>query len=370
MNSIRSLLAQGGPAVSFTVMPGTLGDAPSSLSQTSRERLTALLSSAMRDPSMAQQIRVGLANSASSSSQILLLDDQEVVRQMTDAVLNGQVVLAETGGGEPAPKGWKPYEHGDKLSPAVRFEKGSGAWVGLWKVSPDGREGDLAFAPSQFEFKPDGAVLTPVTPGAAITAELLATLNGMMDKAKAAEKEQVDTAKTIKEDEKNLAAAENEQAALEATLEEATTEEEKKNIQSKLVNAEAKIEHHTNLIKVRKEYIEDQKTKVKELTEAAKRGAENVRLHEQVHLDVTAYAAQQANPLLKRETDPTRRRQIVHGAIAICDETSQLQDDVLNPITFGSAKDDAALAAWISESSSQNYRATIREKFAKPFKTD
>ena len=53
-------------------------------------------------------------------------------------------------------------------------------------------------------------------------------------------------------------------------------------------NAEENIKFHEGNVKIRKEHIEKQKQMVKELRAKAKRGIENLRLHEQTHLDINA----------------------------------------------------------------------------------
>ena len=67
--------------------------------------------------------------------------------------------------------------------------------------------------------------------------------------------------------------------------------------------------------------------------------------------------------MLKHEPDPTKRQAIIDAAYDIAEKTDDVQDGLLNPGTFGSPEDDTKLADWISETSTENYRKTIKEKF-------
>ena len=40
------------------------------------------------------------------------------------------------------------------------------------------------------------------------------------------------------------------------------------------------------------------------------------------------------------------------------------QDELLNPVNFGSIEDDKKLADWVSETTSTNYRSMIKDEFA------
>jgi len=315
-----------------------------------------LLSSAVRDPVVAQQLRAVLASSSQGHLQIFRLDNREVIRHLVDLVVRGEVVLAHVSAAAAAPKGWKKYKHGDRISAPVKFDKGKGKWVAVWTKTTAPTPGELGSAPSNYDINATGTKLTPISPGPEVAQELLTKLEEIEKEVAAAEKEQQDTAKLQKEDEKKLAEAEKEQDA-------AKTEDEKKGAQVELEIAKEKIKLHELNIEARKKHIEKQKEKVKELGATAERGIENLRLHEQTHLDINAYAAEHANKLLKREPDPTKRQEIIDAAYDIREETDKDQDDLLKAVTFGSIEDDEKLADWISETSSKNYRSTIKEKF-------
>ena len=72
---------------------------------------------------------------------VLRLDDREVIRQMVDLVVRGQVVLAFVSAAAAIPKGWKKYKHGDRLGDPVKFDKTTGKWVAVWPktTAPDAR---------------------------------------------------------------------------------------------------------------------------------------------------------------------------------------------------------------------------------------
>jgi hypothetical protein len=103
---------------------------------------------------------------------------------------------------------------------------------------------------------------------------------------------------------------------------------------------------------------------VKELRAKAKRGIENLRLHEQTHLDINAKSAEHASKLMKREPDPAKRQQIIDAAYDIKEKIDDKQDELLNPVNFGSIEDDKKLADWVSETTSTNYRSMIKDEFA------
>ena len=161
---------------------------------------------------------------------------------------------------------------------------------------------------------------------------------------KEAEKEQQDTAKLQKEDEKKLAEAKKERDAAKMKLDAAKTEDEKRQALAEFEIAEEKVKQHELHIELRKAHIEKLKEKVKEKRAEAKRGIENTRLHEQTHLDITAFTAERANDLLKHEPDPTKRQAIIDAAYDIAEKTDDVQDGLLNPGTFGSPEDDTKLA--------------------------
>ena len=228
----------------------------------------------------------------------------------------------------------------------------------MWTTTTAPTPDELGSAPSDFDINATGTKLTPISPGPEVAKELLTTLEGIENEVKEAEKEQQDTEKLKKEGEKKLAEAEKERDAAKKKRDSAKTEDEKRNAKAEVENAEEKMNGHKLDIEARKAHIEKQKKKVKERRADAKRGIENVRLHEQTHLDINAYVAEHANKLLKREPDPTKRQAIIDAAYDIKEETDKDQDDLLNPITFGSIEDDEKLADWIN-----NYRSTIKAKF-------
>ena len=363
MNSKGTFPTYLGPGVSIIAMHGAPDLSPASVSPRAREGVSLLLSSAVRDPVVAQQLRAVLASSSQDHLPVLRLDDREVIRQMVDLVVRGQVVLAFVSAAAAIPKGWKRYKHGDRIPAPVKFDKAKGKWVKMWSTTTTPDPGDLGEAPSNFEINATSAKLTPITPGPKVAEELVTTLEGIDDEVKEAEKEQQDTAKVQKEDEKKLAEAKKERDAAKMKLDAAKTEDEKKQAQAELDNAEEWIKQHELNIETRKAHIDKQKEKVKELRAKAKRGIENVRLHEQTHLDINAFTAERANELLKREPDPVKRQKIIDAAYDIAEKTDDVMDDLLNPVDFGSIKADEALADWISETSSQNYRSTIKDKF-------
>ena len=363
MNSKGRFPTYLGPGVSIIATHGAPDLSPASVSPRAREGVSLLLSSAVRDPVVAQQLRAVFASSSQPHMPVLRLDDREVIRQMVDLVVRGQVVLAFVSAAAAIPKGWKKYKHGDRIPAPVKFDKGKGKWVAVWAITPTPNPGDLGAAPSSFDISATGTKLTPISPGALVAEELLTMLEEIEKEVKKAEKEQQDTAKLQKEDEKKLAEAKKERDAAKKKVDAAKTEDEKRNAQVELDNAEEWIKHHELNIEARKAHIEKQKEKVKELRAKAERGIENVRLHEQTHLDINAFTAERANELLMHEPDPIKRQKIIDAAIDITEETDDVMDKLINPITFGSIEDDKKLADWISETSSENYRSTIKDKF-------
>jgi hypothetical protein len=164
-----------------------------------REGVQSLLSRAVRDPLVAQQLRAGLASSSQGRAQIFRLNNREV-RQIVDLVVRGEIVLAPSSVVTLAPKKGKAYKHGDRIGDPVKFDKTLGKWVEVWPITatPDPDEGGKA--PSDFEINKTGTKLTPITTGPEVAKLLLDTLEEIEKEVAAAEKEQQDTAKLQKED--------------------------------------------------------------------------------------------------------------------------------------------------------------------------
>lgn len=325
------------------------------------------LSRAVIDRSAMPRLRAVLASSSRARADVSRLDDQEVLQAIADLVVRGEVALAPASGGTLPPKKGKgkSYKHGDKIPAPVRFDKKKGTWGRVWTLATSPTPGELGSAPSDFsiEIKKDGPHLTPTTTGPEVSKELLTTLEDIQKDIAKAEKEQEDGAKALKENEEKLEAAKKEKKAAEDKLKAATTNDEKDDAKAELDNANEKIEMQKILIDANKKHIESQKKKVKDLQAKAERGIENVRLHEQTHLDINAKSVEHANELLKSETDHANRQKIIDAAADFAAATDEKMDQLLNPITFGSKEDDKKLADWISESSSENYHSTIKEMF-------
>ena len=349
--------------ISVIATRGTADVSPASLSPHARTGVLSLLSRAVGDPMVTQQLRAVLAMSPQDHGQVFRLDNREVIRQVVDLVIRGEVILAFTSATASAPKRWNAFKHGDKLPDPVKFDQKRRKWIAVWDTTTTPQPGELGSAPSELEPNATGTKLTPKSQGPQVATELLTTLEEIENEVKEAEKEQQDTAKVQKDEEKELAQAKKERDAAQKKLDAAKTEEEKKNAQIDLENAEEKIKMHQMNIEAHKKHIEKQKQKVNELRAKTKRGIENVRLHEQTHFDITAKAAEHANELLKREPDPTKRQTIIDAATAVTEATDEAMDKLLNPINFGAIEDDQKLTDWISESGSPNYRSTIKDKF-------
>jgi len=202
MNPKGRFPAHLGGGVSIIATHGAPDLSAASVSPHAREGVRLLLSSAVRDPVVAQQLRAVLASSSQVHLQIFRLDNRELIRQMVDLVVRGEVVLAYVSAAAAIPKGWKKYKHGDRISAPVKFDKGKGKWVAVWTTTTAPTPGELGSAPSNFDINATGTKLTPISPGPEVAEELLTTLEEIENKVAAAEKEQQDTAKLQKEDEK------------------------------------------------------------------------------------------------------------------------------------------------------------------------
>ena len=91
MDSKGRFPAHLGRGMSIIATHGAPDLSPASVSQHAREGVRLLLSSAVRDPVVAQQLRAVLARSSQGHLQIFRLDNREVIRQMVDLVVRGQV---------------------------------------------------------------------------------------------------------------------------------------------------------------------------------------------------------------------------------------------------------------------------------------
>jgi hypothetical protein len=202
------------------------------------------------------------------------------------------------------------------LSSTRRWASGSKCGPLQRRRTPD--EGGKA--PSDFEIRKTGTKLTPITTGPEVAKLLLDTLEEIEKEVAAAEKEQQDTAKLQKEDEKKLAEAKKERDAAKKKLDAAKTEDEKRNAQAEFENAEENIKFHEGNVKIRKEHIASR--------------------------------------------DPAKRQQIIDAAYDIKEKIDDKQDELLNPVNFGSIEDDKKLADWVSETTSTNYRSMIKDEFA------
>ena len=91
MNSKGRFPTYLGPGVSIIASHGAPDMSPASVSPRSREGVCLLLSSAVRDAVVAQQLRAVFASSSQDHLQVLRLDDREVIRHMVDLVVRGEV---------------------------------------------------------------------------------------------------------------------------------------------------------------------------------------------------------------------------------------------------------------------------------------
>ena len=78
-------------------------------------------------PACRTTLRAGLASSSQGHAQIFRLNNREVVRQIVDLVVRGEIVLAPCSVVTLAPKKGKAYKHGDSIGDPVKFDKTLGS---------------------------------------------------------------------------------------------------------------------------------------------------------------------------------------------------------------------------------------------------
>ena len=343
----------------------------------SRQDVMGLLSRAVNDRAAMSDLRAVLASLSSERVELSRLDDRDVLNVLADRIVRGEVAFAPAAAGGPAAKTavGKPYEHGLKIPAPVQRNK-KGEWTPVWKIAASPTEGELGKAPSEFsiEIKNGIPVLTPTTTGPEAAQELITTLEEIDKDVATTEKEQADAEKVLEKNEKKLAEAQKEKKAAQKRLDAATTEEERNEAQFDLSNTEEMIKGHELHIEANKKYIQGRKKKVQDLNAQAARGIENVRLHEQAHLNINAKSVELANALQKSlKTGPAgggtpagdhaNRQRIIDAAADFASDADARQDEILNPIKFGSVEDDKKLADWVSETSAENYHSFLKEKF-------
>jgi hypothetical protein len=90
MNPKVRFPAHLGRGVSIIATHGAPDLSPASVSHQAREGVRLLLSSAVRDAVVAQQLRAVLASSSQGHLQIFRLDNREVIRHSVDLVVRGE----------------------------------------------------------------------------------------------------------------------------------------------------------------------------------------------------------------------------------------------------------------------------------------
>ena len=137
VNSKNKFPAHLGHGAFFIATHDAPGLSPVSVPHYSREGVQSLLSRAVRDPLVARQLRAKLASSSQGHAQIFRLNNREVVRQIVDLVVRGEIVIAPSSVVTLAPKKGKAYKHGDRIGDPVKFDKTLAAAVAQKTGVPD-----------------------------------------------------------------------------------------------------------------------------------------------------------------------------------------------------------------------------------------
>lgn len=326
---------------SFRVLPN---DGKQPISRYDRADVQLVLSRAIGNPVLLQDLRFAL-DRASHGTPVFRLDDHEVIRQVEELVVRGEVVLAPDSVASSTATGLKSYNN-DVFGDPVKFS--GGKWIALWDITASPTEGELGEVSSGLDRNAASTQATAVFEGPSVAQKMIDTLNSMEEEKKETEKHRQEQDQKVKDAEKELLDAKNREQT-------ATTEEERNNAAADAVNAQAKIEMHKYLRETHEKHL-------KELKEQGPRAVHVLRLHEQTHLDITVEVARQINLLLTKEASPKKRSLIIDRGIEIADEVNQEMDRQLNPGKFGSEDDKKKLEAWISSTGDPNYRSEITSR--------
>lgn len=266
----------------------------------------------------------------------------------------------------PSTKGWVTWTHGKKAPAPAVYDAGSDSYVAKWPLVDSAETDELGNAESTFVINKDGTKLTTKTPGPKITQEFLIAINGYHRKAK----EEKEKLKTIESD---LTAARKQLAAAKKRLAAAQTDQERTEAEFDLSNAEGSVEIQETIRK----QAEQAAAQFQAMVTA---GIEEVRLHEETHLNLAAKVADTANQLLPKEKSPVLRQRIIDSAFDINEAVDATMDGLLNnQDPLGSQANLERLEKWITprakkdaaEQSEQDYHSEIAEAFEKePWKAE